>query len=464
MPAPEPKASEEAKVLAYPSGALNSLSSGTTDQMVSLGKVDISSAILSGRATATLNEQSHAEFVVDWRLAGFVDYSAPLIVQRPGGGDTPSIVFYGDVGAAEVDGGVARVVAAGMEQLRESILPAFSGANLHPTEIVYTVVRLAGLKNHQMKIEGGPGPIVEVFEILRPVVNFAPTHVVRVGKVAIFPKGHVGRLAATVHDSELLPELYDSESIAVTYVTGVGRLHDAEQIGWDRIADALSWIKVRGTYSGSTWPRGEPRRYARSEARAIVRGGDLISVRGLSTGRNYLHKLALGVTSSNLDITSNVFSDGLDLPSDDALRQAARACARSADQTVEPMARVSAIWESLEYYAAGVKLPKLFSKPDIKSIRGGFPQDLSSAKRKRLDDLLASVNDPTLLMKVRERIRHDRVPLTQEELNILVSLRRSRNDATHGRGVSEPDTESLGRAAAIVARLLLFRQEVSTGT
>ena len=64
-----------------------------------------------------------------------------------------AIVFYGDVGAAEVDGGVARVVAAGMEQLRESILPAFSGANLHPTEIVYTVMRLAGLKNHQMKIE-----------------------------------------------------------------------------------------------------------------------------------------------------------------------------------------------------------------------------------------------------------------------------------------------------------------------
>ena len=66
-------------------------------------------------------------------------------------------------------------------------------------------------------------------------------------------------------------------------------------------------------------------------------------------------------------------------------------------------------------------------------------------------------------MKVRERIRHDRVPLTQEEFDILVSLRRSRNDATHGRGVSEPDSGSLGRAAAIVARLLLFRQEVSTG-
>jgi hypothetical protein len=193
-----------------------------------------------------------------------------------------------------------------------------------------------------------------------------------------------------------------------------------------------------------------------------VRGGDLISVRGLSTGRNYLHKLSLGI-SSNPDITSNIFSDTLDLPSDDALRQAARACARAAEQTVEPMARVSAIWESLEYYAAGVKLPKLLSKPDIKSIRSSFPQELSPDKRKRLDDLVASVNEPTLLMKVRERIRQDRVPLTQEEFNILVSLRHSRNDATHGRGVSEPDAGSLGRAAAIVARLLLFRQEISTG-
>jgi hypothetical protein len=463
MPPSEPKSSGEAELLTYPSGALNSLSGGTTDQIVSLGKVDISSAILSGRATARLNEQSNAEFVFDWRLAGFVDYSAPLIVQRPSGSEAPTIVFYGDVGTAEVDDGVARVVAAGMEQLRESTLPAFSGANLHPTEIVYTIMRLAGLKNHQMKIEGGPEPIVEVFEIVRPVVNFAPTQVVRIGKVAIFPRGHVSRIAATVHDSELLPELYDSESIAVTYVTGVGRLHDAEQIALDRIADALSWMKVRATYSGSTWPSGEPRRFARSEARAIVRGGDLISVRGLSTGRNYLHKLTMGITSSNPDITSDTFSDGLDLPSEDALRQAARACARAADQTVEPMARVSAIWESLEYYAAGVKLPKLFSKSDIKSIRSGIPQDLSSDKRKRLDDLLASVNEPTLLMKVRERIRHDRVPLTQEEFDILVSLRRSRNDATHGRGVSEPDSGSLGRAAAIVARLLLFRQEVSTG-
>jgi hypothetical protein len=165
----------DAELLTYPSGALNSLSGGTSDQIVSLGKVDISSAILSGRATARLNEQSHAEFAFYWRLAGFVDYAAPLIVQRPGGSEPPTVVFYGDVGTAEVDDGVARVVAAGMEQLRESILPAFSGANLHPTEIVYTIMRLAGLKNHQMKIEGGPEPIVEVFEILRPVVNFAPT-------------------------------------------------------------------------------------------------------------------------------------------------------------------------------------------------------------------------------------------------------------------------------------------------
>ena len=100
----------------------------------------------------------------------------------------------------------------------------------------------------------------------------------------------------------------------------------------------------------------------------------------------------MGITSSNPDITSDTFSDGLDLPSEDALRQAARACARAADQTVEPMARVSAIWESLEYYAAGVKLPKLFSKSDIKSIRSGIPQDLSSDKRKRLDDLLVDRN------------------------------------------------------------------------
>ena len=140
MPPSEPKSSGEAELLTYPSGALNSLSGGTTDQIVSLGKVDISSAILSGRATARLNEQSNAEFVFDWRLAGFVDYSAPLIVQRPSGSEAPTIVFYGDVGTAEVDDGVARVVAAGMEQLRESTLPAFSGANLHPAEVVYTII------------------------------------------------------------------------------------------------------------------------------------------------------------------------------------------------------------------------------------------------------------------------------------------------------------------------------------
>ena len=58
---------------------------------------------------------------------------------------------------------------------------------------------------------------------------------------------------------KVLPELYDSESIAVTYVTGVGRLHDAEQIALDRIADALSWMKGPSYFTVGQLGRAEGR-------------------------------------------------------------------------------------------------------------------------------------------------------------------------------------------------------------
>jgi hypothetical protein len=58
---------------------------------------------------------------------------------------------------------------------------------------------------------------------------------------------------------------------------------------------------------------------------------------------------------------------------------------------------------------------------------------------------------------VLEASKDDNVQVTGEEIALLKRLRKSRNDAVHGRSASLPTAEDIQHGYAIVSRMLTYR-------
>ncbi len=137
-------------------------------------------------------------------------------------------------------------------------------------------------------------------------------------------------------------------------------------------------------------------------------------------------------------------------------RQALLACAR-AGQTPDPLERIQAIWESIEFYVAGTRPEVLFAPEEVKRVRRSVPKDVDPKLRARALDLLAKINDPPLMAKLREAAIRDGAPIAESEYELLGRLRKARNDAVHGRTPKLPARENVDHAVSIVARLLVYR-------
>ena len=68
--------------------------------------------------------------------------------------------------------------------------------------------------------------------------------------------------------------------------------------------------------------------------------------------------------------------------------------------------------------------------------------------------MLGQLNDPSLMVKLRER--RDGVPITEGEFDLLWRIRGSRNRTVHGHAASPPDENDLNYAVSVVSRLLLY--------
>ena len=82
-------------------------------------------------------------------------------------------------------------------------------------------------------------------------------------------------------------------------------------------------------------------------------------------------------------------------------RQALLACARAASES-DPLTRIQALWEAIEFYVTGINPPRLFDKAEAKRIRKSLPGDLDPALRDRALQLLEKINEPPLLARLDE--------------------------------------------------------------
>jgi hypothetical protein len=137
-------------------------------------------------------------------------------------------------------------------------------------------------------------------------------------------------------------------------------------------------------------------------------------------------------------------------------RQALLACARAASES-DPLQRVQALWEAIEFYVSGVAPPTLFDSAQAKRVRKAIPGDVDPALRQRALDLLAKINEAPLMARLNEAVRRDGVPVAESELVLLRSLRDARNDAVHGRSPALPHPDEIAHAVSVVSRMLLYR-------
>lgn len=61
------------------------------------------------------------------------------------------------------------------------------------------------------------------------------------------------------------------------------------------------------------------------------------------------------------------------------------------------------------------------------------------------------------MARLRHLLESDGLPCSEAEIDLLVQLRRIRNDAAHGRQAEPPAPEVLDQAAAIASRLVVSK-------
>jgi hypothetical protein len=121
---------------------------------------------------------------------------------------------------------------------------------------------------------------------------------------------------------------------------------------------------------------------------------------------------------------------------------------------------VQALWEAIEFYVAGARVPPLFTRKQLSELRsaiGAIPVDLNDEQRQRVLHKIGELNDPPLMMRLRRVLEAEGTPVTDAEIALLRRLRDLRNDAVHGRSTDLPDSEDVRYATSVVSRMLVFR-------
>ena len=420
------------------------------------GAVDVSHAVKNGHIHEALNSRSTADAELDLALTAGqpIDYLS-VVSFGHARGSHETVRFTGSVLEARATAGAIHLKAETAPELSEQQMGYLEMRNAIAPEAMHLAVSSGGFPEDRINIEGFEEMLpLEAIEVVVPVYG------IRIEEPADF-----GALRLVRDVSSALEPFDQSEASAEfaaadCYLVGfevTKRLLDAERAIITRVDNALAWLTVRARYGLAFLPDGEPHNYRRDVARARPRRGNLVVVRGMASGRGWLREM------KSRDQNIELFLDHSDPswrppPSGYELadRQALLACAR-AGQTPDPLERIQAIWEAIEFYVARTRPKILFEPEEVKRVRRTVPKDVDPTLRARTLGLLAKINDPPLMAKLREAATRDGAPVAESEYKLLGRLRKARNDAVHGRSPELPLREDIDHAVSIVARLLVYR-------
>jgi hypothetical protein len=392
-----------------------------------------------------------------------MDLSSQVTVERVQG-DHSQLMFAGFVVKATAEKGALEITCSARPEFAERRVSPMATADMPAIEMLYTLARGGGLSDEQIRIQGARQLPSEVFEVVCPVEGIEVEQSIRLGPVTIASNDFV-ELSSVPGPDGLASEFVNAQAYAVTYVESTLALVAEEKAIHD-FDFVLSWLTVRSRYSVPPLPDGSTGSWDRKSLFVAPRRGRLIYVRGLRSHRRWLrvpeqepHLTILQPSSRHAGITQPPIPR--DLPRN--IVQSILACARAARED-DNISRITALWESIEFYVGKTSVPDLFSKADKRAIRRSIVQFSDPLKRTRIENLLADINNPPLFVRFRRRVALDGAPVSQADVDLLAKLRKVRNDVVHGRSPSEPERYEVDQGVAILSRILVFTVHRLQGT
>lgn len=384
------------------------------------------------------------------------DYSADAAILEISAGEQ----FLGLVEAARITNDRVTIELRNGQELTDTRLGGVGFVAIDPREIVWSLARTAGLPAAKIAIPGWtPGP-EELFEVVAPLRGLQVDGRLDVADILITAEPHVSRSAESIGPDPLRAVFQEAPCWAVAQVSAP-TVFDAEVAGLATIDLALGWLMSRSHFAGAALPAGEPVTYSRRNALARIDRTAAVYARGLITGRKWLRSPANFDPDHVLNLAS---IDLFELPRLFPLlltpqeREAIAAWRRSVEAP-DPMARVSAISEAIEFLSAGVKPvgTPLFDRAARRHLLRLVRSEFSGTKLARLQELCGWLNEPSLSLKLDLWLEREGVALTPSDRDVLDRVRQIRNDFVHGRTRDLPTAGDLRYASSVVNRLIVRR-------
>jgi hypothetical protein len=422
------------------------------------GEAEAGHALRGANMSNAMNQMPNAEVTIDLARLGMpVDYFSGLAMAALEG-ERVYPRFVGSVVSAEPKANgtdEVEVEAVGAAALSEQQIMGMAVRGVPPFELVYVVARSAGLREEQLNIEGVEQLPRESFEVVAPVDNLVVEQALEFAGVRFLPAESGSRALAALEVDQDLRDAYTAPAYALVLVTA-SRCLDAEERGLALIDLAVSWLTVRLRYGLAVLPAGRPLPFRRSKSLASPARRDIVFVRGLATTRQWLRRPRTVAAPRSVDFTPADLRLDPNLPRLTLQeRQAVLALARAASE-LDPLGRVQALFEAVEFYVGDVQADKLFSKGDRKSILGALPP-LTPEQSRRIEQLAGDLNNAPLRARLMCTLDIDEVPVSAAEIELLWRLRELRNDVVHGRRSELPTVEDVEYGVSIVSRMLVHR-------
>lgn len=445
--------------------AAAALARATERTHLRVGDVEVASAYVGGGATTTLNYLPSAKIRLDLDLLGSapLDYWGPVHYALELDGDEHEL-FAGAVQQVDLNGDVASLACEGAADLIEHNPGGILAADVNTAELVLSLILQAGLPTDIIPMAERPDePPEETFDVLVPVRGVEVGEPVDVGSSSIVPASRgLDALGMFPIEGEAAERLAADFSDATSYgfaEARAGWLHDAEDAGATAIETSVAWLVTRGRYGFARLPDGRGQAFSRQESLRGPDTGPTVIVRGRTSGRRWLRwrgpgdpvarTLAAGSPSLEPELPHNLG------PRE---RQALLALRRAASEAIAE-SQVQALWEAIELYVGRTKLSPLFAPEELDRLRAAIPSDLKPAQAEAVAKAIDNLNDAPLVVRLRERLESDGVPLSESERKLLFkTLRRARNATVHGRSEQRlPSREQIQRGVSLVARMLVHR-------
>jgi hypothetical protein len=135
----------------------------------------------------------------------------------------------------------------------------------------------------------------------------------------------------------------------------------------------------------------------------------------------------------------------------------ALAALRRAVAARDPVQRVVALWDAIEFYVGDRSPEAQFTDAEVKGVIDHAREGLTGAKAERVGNLLRNLlNSWPILARFEQVLHAESVPYTDEDRRRIKRLRTWRSRAVHG-AQADPSHDEIDQAVSLMSRALSTR-------